>query len=132
MASRILRRIDEDSEDTRIDLTAMVDVVFLLLIFFLLGSTIQNRTDLAVELPSVDGEGASKTEKMDEMTVTEDGRFLWNGTPLSSLPQQVDLVQDGQVRLVADRGVRHEMVVRALELIRRSGATGVVIEATKK
>ena len=56
-----MRRYRDKENDSEIDMTPMLDVVFILLIFFIVTSSIESTMKFDVTLPS-----ASVTEKSDE------------------------------------------------------------------
>ncbi|WP_456409869.1 ExbD/TolR family protein [Oceanithermus sp.] len=129
MASRRRRR------EPTINLAPLVDIVFLLVIFFMVTSTfITPETGLPVDLPqAVTGE--ARPEGAPTVVVQADGQAFWKGEPvddaalLASL--QKALAQDpvGTVILRADRKTPHGRVVQVMDLIRQAGAKRVAIAA---
>ena len=114
-----------------VELTPLIDVVFLLLIFFMVSTTFK-RESLAVELPAA--EGASPELAAAEILVRVDA----TGT----VAVNEERLPDGEVgtvagalaratgtRLVvaADAAARHDAVVRVLDAAGRSGLTDVRI-----
>ncbi len=129
MASRRRRR------EPTVNLAPLVDIVFLLVIFFMVTSTfITPETGLPVDLPqAVTGE--ARPEGAPTVVVQADGQAFWKGEPvddaalLASL--QKALAQDpvGTVILRADRKTPHGRVVQVMDLIRQAGAKRVAIAA---
>ncbi|MGF1450764.1 MAG: ExbD/TolR family protein [Opitutales bacterium] len=86
------------SED-RVDLTAMIDVVFLLLIYFMVTTTIMKQeSDIGLKLPS-DVPAAADTPLPEEhlVDILADGGILFNGAPIGDaddrdLPELVGLL----------------------------------------
>lgn len=108
------------------DMTPMIDMVFLLLIFFLLTSIVL-RPALEVDLP--ESETADSEEPLGlTITVREDGAVLFEGreTGLNSLLPELAAAaaQDGPgpVVIQADRGVDFELIVRIMDIARQAGA----------
>lgn len=65
------------------NLTPLIDVVFLLLIFFMVSTSFSRETRLLVSLPEADGEVVSSTEAI-EVLVTREGNYAINGRQLIS------------------------------------------------
>ena len=69
------RILDEPS----INLTPLIDVVFLLLIFFMVTTTFIRETRLQVNLPEAEAETQSTQTDRLEIVVSRDGSFALNG-----------------------------------------------------
>jgi biopolymer transport protein ExbD len=72
------------SEPPRIDLTPLIDVVFLMLIFFMVSTTFDERTQLKIDLPEAAAEDEARPEASESVNITIDatGRFYVNDQPL--------------------------------------------------
>ncbi|WP_457631813.1 ExbD/TolR family protein [Oceanithermus sp.] len=129
MASRRRRR------EPTINLAPLVDIVFLLVIFFMVTSTfITPETGLPVDLPqAVSGE--EEPSGAPTVVVHADGSAYWKGEPvaddelLAALRGVMATDQQGTVILRADRKTPHGRVVQVMDIIRRAGAKRVAIAA---
>lgn len=116
-----------------IDLTPMVDVVFLLIIFFMLTTTfITVESGLPVDLPEAQTSVASPSN-LPTVTINGLGEVFFGGaqvaeTELAALVRQ-SLAETGQrtVVLRADQGVLHGQSVRIMDIIRQAGAERIAI-----
>ncbi|MFG0312897.1 MAG: ExbD/TolR family protein [Phycisphaerales bacterium] len=79
MGSRFGRRVRRSGDDVRVELTPMIDVVFLLLTFFVFSIVLMIRADvLDVNLPDLTaGQNAERVTPI-TITVREDGRIFLN------------------------------------------------------
>ena len=74
--------------EASVELTPLIDVVFLLLIFFMVSTTFIRETQLKIELPEASGELQQTDDRPIEVTVDRagnyavNGRLLANGTPV--------------------------------------------------
>lgn len=116
-----------------LDLTPMVDVVFLLIIFFMVSTTfITFESGLPVDLPQATSPQVNVTD-FPTVTVTQDQQIFIAGTPVSEAELVATLrntiAQTGLsvVVLRADRNVPHGMTVRVMDLIRQAGAERIAI-----
>ena len=69
-------------EEVGINLTPLIDVVFLLLIFFMVSTTFTRETQLSVDLPEAQGQPSQAMEKSIEILVDESGIYRINGEAL--------------------------------------------------
>jgi len=121
-----------------LNVTSMVDVLFLLLIFFTLTSTFKRAGELDLNLPKSTTAGAAggagtNVEQPLDLVLTEKGMLLLDGAPITfeALPPRLlaarEAKPDRQVLIEAEKEVPHEQVVRLLDAVRTAGFTGVGI-----
>ncbi len=127
-------RIAQDDlfEEAGLNLAPMIDVVFLLLVFFMVATTFAREEEqLDVNLPASEaGEGAEPT---DEITIVlhQDGSVLVNGDPLdeAALPARLKLLADEDdslpVTIRGDRDVVLQRVVAVMDACVLAGLTDV-------
>ena len=118
-----------------LNLTPLIDIVFLLLIFFMVTTSFSRETRLLVSLPEASGSAENATESI-EVLVDKEGGYAINGRRLvnaevDSLVRGLELESGGDlsllVVLVADAEVQHQSVVSAMEAIGRAGFTSLSI-----
>lgn len=118
-----------------LNLTPLIDVLFLFIIFFMLTGTFKRVGELKLSLPEAET-AIESTEAADsrlELVATEDGRLMLGERPvdLESLRAQLSalLAEDAgrQVLVKAEAGVTHGRVVELLDIVRSAGFTGVGI-----
>ena len=125
-----------NSKTLKFDLTPLIDVVFQLLIFFMLTTTFINvESGVKVDLPS--GDFAAVSEKRNVVvTITENNVIYLNNhliDPNYLIEKLKDETRDSPNPLVvleADQNVTHGKVVRVMDLIKKSGIERIAI-ATK-
>jgi len=118
------------------DLTPLIDVVFQLLIFFMLTTTFLNlESRVKVNLPTGDFAAAEPTNNI-TVTITENNTIYFNGKLIDPLKITENVVSElkkdpqGVVVLEADQNVLHGKVIRVMDLIKKGGAEKIAI-ATK-
>ena len=118
-----------------INITPLIDVLFLLLTFFMVSSTFIEQPGMELELPSVT---RTETAPVREyiLTVTSDGLLFFDGESIAkgSLPGRlratVPEMEGRALTLKADKEVSHGTVVELMDIARGSGVKKLVI-ATK-
>lgn len=117
-------------EEPGINLTPLIDVVFLLLIFFMVTTTFNRETRLAVNLPEADAEATEAVPEQLEVAVDADGRYALNGRLLAdrqpgTLRRALDEEAGGDrnmpVVLVADADATHQSVVTVMDVLGQAG-----------
>jgi len=117
-------RVDEERNSAYVNLTPMIDVVFLLVIFFMVTTTfIQLEKEMDIDLPeSASGESITNPQEEIVINMRRDGSLLVNGTDvtleqLSDLLRQAVSVDPNQaVILRGDRSAFYDKVVRVLDV----------------
>jgi biopolymer transport protein ExbD len=119
-------------EELAINMTPLIDVVFLLLIFFMVTTTFSRETRLLVNLPEANAEAAESDPAQIEILVARDGSFSINGRALinsriQTLVQGLEIESGGNhnlpILLIADADATHQSVVTAMDGIGQSGFT---------
>src|SRR6056300_850550 len=113
-------------DEPTINLTPLIDVVFLLLIFFMVTTTFNRETRLLVNLPEANAETAENQPQQIEIIVARDGMYSINGRNLvnsrvETLMRGLDLESGADrslpIILVADAEATHQSVVTAMDAI---------------
>lgn len=117
-----------------LNVTSLIDVMFLLLIFLLVTSSFRSQPAVTVVLPrSATAEDAVDTPSILYLTV--DGRVFLNERAVTEAelpPLLAQLKADsGEDRMVlrADAGAQHGNVVRLIDTIKQSGFTRISLSA---
>ncbi|PID43496.1 MAG: biopolymer transporter ExbD [Proteobacteria bacterium] len=127
-------------EEISVNLTPLIDVVFLLLIFFMVSTTFTKESHLEVELPEAAGEQAVTKQKMIEVVINSKGDYSVNERPLVNnkavtLSKAVDRISRSNNKLpfviTADARTPHEYVVRAMDVAGKLGFVELSITAQR-
>jgi biopolymer transport protein ExbD len=113
----------KDSE-VSVNLTPLIDVVFLLLIFFMVSTTFTKETHLSLDLPEAEGEPRSEQPQQIEILIDSNGQYAINQRSLASSSSKVLMtalkqVSEGNVELplviTADAKTPHQAVITAMD-----------------
>ena len=118
-------------EDPTIDLTSLIDVVFLLLIFFMVSTTFERPAAMQVDLPEAsEVQAQPEQEERLELVIDADGRMFVNDRQLvdgrpqtlkAALNQAAGDKHDLPLILRADRDTPHHFVVTAMDVAAQLG-----------
>ncbi len=117
-------------EETGVNLTPLIDVVFLLLIFFMVSTTFTRETQLSIDLPEAQGKPKESVEQEIEILVDEAGNYRVNGealvdTRMRTLQAAIYKISAGDTTLPmtisADAQAAHQDVVQAMDAAGQMG-----------
>ena len=120
------------------NLTPLIDIVFLLLIFFMLTSHFVRDDVLNIQLPETESGNPLDEKKSIEIVINAEGQWLYQEqiveaeALLEVLQQDLAGRKDKRVRIRGDRTSDLGGTVTVLDISRRAGATGVDIVTEKK
>ncbi len=123
----------QESAKARIEIIPMIDVIFFLLVFFMVSTlSMTINRGLPVNLPTA---ATSQKDIRDNvsLTVTQDGKMFLNKEPVTLQDMgtrvRAALVSDPQLAVVinADGHVLHSTVVDILDELRQAGVSGLAI-----
>ncbi|NKN32089.1 ExbD/TolR family protein [Marichromatium bheemlicum] len=125
-----------------INLTPLIDVVFLLLIFFMVSTSFKDEARLRVQLPEADGAPAPAEEPPETLTLVIDaeGTFFIGeqrvlGDDAATLARAIRSHLAGRgsapVLIQADAKTPHQAVMTALDATAREGLNQVAFAATR-
>jgi len=118
-------------EEPEINLTSLIDVVLLLLVFFMVSTSFVRETDIRLRLPQaeVDAEYSAPDEVLD-ITITQAGAYIVNGRPLvnnqrrtlrAAIERLIGEDRDLPVYIRADAEATHQAVVTAMDVAGQLG-----------
>jgi len=126
----------QSSEEVSVNLTPLIDVVFLLLIFFMIATTFTRETELQIELPEASGEETVADVERVEVEISATGEYAVNerrlpGSDRQELEAAIRALVGTDTSLpfviTADAKTPHEYVVRAMDVAGGLGFTGLRI-----
>lgn len=130
-----MRVRDEEGDELEFSMAPMIDVVFQLLIFFMVSTTYAtDEKDLDVELPSArSGESAGGAPQQLVINVFRDGRISLAGRTLNEaeLERELRRAASGdratQVTIRGDRQANHERIVAVMDACGVAGLSNLAL-----
>ncbi len=121
-------------KDITVNITPLIDVVFLLLIFFMVSTSFTRETQIEIELPKASGEQLDIAPEMVEISIDTEGNFYVNKQPLinsqiETLRKAILKLSDGDTTLPliisADAKAPYQSVVVAMDAAGQEGFTNL-------
>lgn len=113
-----------------IDITPLIDVVFLMLIFFMVSTTFTREAHLQISLPEADAVPEADQRERLELVIAASGNYALNGKVLVNSRIETIMAALGEASggdveqplvITADAKTPHELVVRAMDAAGRIG-----------
>jgi biopolymer transport protein ExbD len=123
-------------EEPEVNLTSLIDVVLLLLVFFMVSTSFLKATEIRLQLPRAEAIPREEPAREVEIIVTASGDFFVDGRELvnrrpETLRRAIEEVagerRDLPITLRADARATHQSVVSAMDVAGRMGFSQVVI-----
>ena len=128
-----LIREDEDDIISGINITPLVDIMLVLLIIFMLVSSISDFRSINVDLPNAATGSEAQTKSVSVM-ISNAGEFYLAGMKVGTaealmegLASKKEQSPDLQVVISADKKTYHEHIVKVIDIVRKLGIKGFAI-----
>ena len=121
-------------EEVDVNLTPLIDVVFLLLIFFMVSTTFVRESEIELTLPEASAEVRENPADVIDIAIDGSGRFFVNGnalinTQLETVKRALSAVRPADAEPVviisADAKASHQSVVTVMDAARQVGLTRI-------
>jgi len=134
-------RTNTETQDIDVNLTPLIDVVFLLLIFFMVSTTFDTTSQLKINLPEAESQQVKNNKNRLEITINAKGDFYLNGQQLANKQasalqaaiqrQLKDADKSIQVMVQSDSATPVQSLVTALDVVSRLGLNNLSIATSK-
>ncbi|MCG5511852.1 ExbD/TolR family protein [Ectothiorhodospira shaposhnikovii] len=124
------------TEEIGVNLTPLIDVVFLLLIFFMVSTTFDRHSVLQLELPRADSLEQESPPRALDLVIDAQGRYFLDGAELintrpetlrAALTEFLGGREDIPLVIRADARTPHQSVVTAMDVAGRLGVSRLSI-----
>lgn len=127
-------------DEPEVNLTPLIDVVFLLLIFFMVSTTFEHQSRIQIELPEATAEATKPDDESLEIIIDAQGRFFLGeeqvvNTELKTLKGAISKTvgeREGiPVIIRADAKTPHQAVITALDATSQLGLTRISLATSR-
>lgn len=133
-------RQNQSGDELELNLTPLIDVVFLLLIFFMVSTTFNKQSEISIELPEASGQPLKTDKFVIEIEIDNQGRYFVNqqrvkDNKVTTLKRAIRLTQgkekSPQLIISSDRNTPYQSVITAMDAARQLGLVNLTF-ATKQ
>ena len=131
---RLLNRATADEDESSIDITPMLDVVFIMLIFFIVTATFVKEAGIDVNRP--DAATAVKQEKANILVAIDANNVIWidrRQIDVRAVRPNIERLHaenpQGSVVIQADKESKTETLIKVMDAARSAGVFNVAIAA---
>ncbi len=132
-----MKLIDVKPKKVLLNITPLVDVLFIMIIFFTITSTFLEQPGLKLELPKAQTAEAQRVEKS-VLFVTRDSKIYYADQEVEisrlgeTLQKMMQERSEHSLIISADEKAPHGLVVSIMDIARRSGVEKLVISTEPK
>ena len=119
-----------------INLTPLIDVLFILIIFFTVSSTFLEQPGIELKLPEAESSESHTAQKV-IIYVDHENKLYLNDDPVElenvakAVEKLISAQTDKSVVLHADEEVPHGIVIKIMDLLRKQGIYKIIISTSK-
>ncbi len=128
-------------EEPEVNLTSLIDVVLLLLVFFMVSTTFIKESEIKIRLPQAQADVQVSNEESIEIAVSATGSYTVNQQSLvnsraDTLRRALRKISEGDsskpITIRADADAKHQHVVTAMDVAGRLGFVNINIATTRE
>ena len=129
-----------EQDEPEVNLTPLIDVVFLLLIFIMVSTTFEQQSRIQIELPEATATPTETEDESLEIVIDAQGRYFIGerqvvNSELKTLKAAISKAVNGRESLTviirADASTPHQAVITALDATSQLGLTRISLATSK-
>ncbi len=120
-----------------IDLTPMVDIVFLLIIFFMTSSTLVKKSAIKIDLPKASS-GSSEKEQPLTLLISKDSKIHFDNQEIQEenlqdfLKNKISNPQNETITIKGDKQVPYEKIIKVMGIVKNIGIKSILLSTEKQ
>ncbi|APF20655.1 ExbD/TolR family protein [Caldithrix abyssi] len=131
-----MKLLTKEKRRLAINLTPLIDVLFILIIFFAVSSTFLEQPGIELDLPKAKSSEGHTTQRV-IIYVDKDKNIFLNDNIVSinnlidEMKKLADMRKDKSIVVKADAAVPHGLVITIMDLLRQQGIYKMVVSTVK-
>ena len=123
---------DKKKKKPGINITSLIDVLFILLIFFMVSSSFVEQPGMKLELPGIQSKEVVRMENL-VLYIDKEGDMLLGEEPVTlenlgtAIKNLVPEIKEKTLILKADQATQHGLIVHVMDIAKRNGLQKIVI-----
>jgi biopolymer transport protein ExbD len=132
-----MRRHRREEQKSEIDMSPLIDMVFILLIFFVVSTTFTKDMKIDIERPGAASASPASTKSMriyleSNGNITIDGNRVRAWMVQSRVREFLDATGEASILVVTDRAVAADKLIEVVDQARLAGATNIGVATEKE
>lgn len=133
-----MKFLNQTKSNFSIEITPLIDIVFLLVIFFVVTSKVGDSQFLSLDLPKTESFKYNSVQTYNEITITSEGFIYINDNfqdinNLEMIESMIfDINNDKSVILSVDANAFHLWVIQIMDILNKNGFNEVQIRTIEK
>ena len=133
-----MKFLNQTKSSFSIEITPLIDIVFLLVIFFVVTSKVGDSQFLSLDLPKTESFKYNSVETYNEITITSEGSVYINDNfqDINNLEMIESLIfdinNDKSIILTVDANAFHLWVIQIMDILNKNGFNEVQIRTIEK
>ncbi|MCP4695567.1 MAG: biopolymer transporter ExbD [Gammaproteobacteria bacterium] len=125
-----LRRYRHEEPDLLIDIAPLIDVVFILLIFFMVSTTFSREAELEINLPEASPDKIREKQEIVDISIDTQGYYYVNGkalindqfeTLIRALKRETKANKKASVIINADVNTPYQSIIKVMDAAQQVG-----------
>lgn len=123
---------DRPRKKVFINITSLIDVTFMMLLFFMITSSFLEQPGIKLELPAAKTSAHAEPQEY-VLTIDKKGELFLNRQPVALAGLEAEIrnalpkMKDSALVLKADQEISHGLVVRVMDMAKRGGIKKLII-----
>ena len=133
-----MKFLNQNKSNFSIEITPLIDIVFLLVIFFVVTSKVGDSQFLSLDLPKTESFKYNSVQTYNEITITSEGSVYINDNfqdinNLEMIESMIfDINNDKSIILSVDANAFHLWVIQIMDILNKNGFNEVQIRTIEK
>ena len=133
-----MKFLNQTKSNFSIEITPLIDIVFLLVIFFVVTSKVGDSQFLSLDLPKTESFKYNSVQTYNEITITSEGFIYINDNfqdinNLEMIESMIfDINNDNSIILSVDANAFHLWVIQIMDILNKNGFNEVQIRTIEK
>ena len=123
----------DDAQVEEINISPLIDVVFILLIFFILTMAFSDKLAMDIDVPQASNASAKSSDFLN-VSISKSGEIFLQEQPcsLSILPERIKALHKDKILIYTDKSVRGDKLMAVIDSVKSVSGVSIYLATQKK
>ena len=123
----------DDAQVEEINISPLIDVVFILLIFFILTMAFSDKLAMDIDVPQAANASAKSSDFLN-VSISKSGEIFLQEQPcsLSILPERIKALHKDKILIYTDKSVRADKLMEVIDSVKSVSGVSIYLATQKK